>query len=447
MTPEEQDQAFKARVKLEAAERATIQKDTFGEISRLLNVASESIQKKLKSQPSEYAAWYLPQLKKQIETTLLQFGEEAGQAASAGQGKAWEAGQALIDKPLEAANIEIGALLPKLDTGQLLGMQTFLTGKLREVALDTINRANQQLALTMIGTQGVAEAMTNIQAALGGASRRRAQTIVRTELGRAYSTASQLRSEQAAERVPGLKKQWRRSGKIHSRRSHDLTDGQIRPVDRPFILGTGAVAPDMEAAMGPTRIMYPHDPAAPARETINCGCISLPYMDAWAEAGALANPGKKPFTAEEIALNPLNQELAEPGRSIGELIKAREEAGLNIRYASDEAHGTVQSSGKMANKPSIYEAARAGGDYAKFYAKNRDLYLPGLRKASKSYGKVLAEHEEWIKNPYSKVESDKPEDEVRYLVEKKWPKDIARNSAYKAIIDGIIEDRTHGEAD
>ena len=38
----------------------------------------------------------------------------------------------------------------------------------------------------------------------------RALTLIRTELGRAYSLAGQQRMEQAAEVLPGLRKQWRR---------------------------------------------------------------------------------------------------------------------------------------------------------------------------------------------------------------------------------------------
>lgn len=302
MTPQEQDGAFKKAVKLAAGERGAIQDDTAGEVVRLLNLAAAEIRQAIEAQPSDYLAWYLPQLKRQIEMTLREFGEDAGRAATAGQTKAWGAGQALIDRPLEAAAIRIVAELPKIDTGQLLAMQSFLTGKMRDVGHDTLNRVNGELALTVIGAQNVTATIDRVQEIMEGISRRRATTIVRTELGRAFATASQLRSEQAAEHVPGLKKQWRRSGKIHSRRKHDLTDGQVRPVDQPFILGTGKVA-DENATAG-IRIMYPHDPAAPPSETINCGCVSLPYMESWAEAGSLANPGKKAFTAEEIALNP-----------------------------------------------------------------------------------------------------------------------------------------------
>jgi len=338
VTPEEQDQAFKKAVKLAAGERAAIQKDTFAEVKRLLDLAGSEIDEKLKAQPSDYAAWYLPQVRKQIEQALRKLGGDAGLAAAAGQAKAWDAGLALTDKPFAAAQVDIAAVLPRLDTGQLLAMQSFLTGKIKDVSLDALNRINTQLALTMIGSQGVSDAITNIQEVMGGIARRRAQAIVRTEVGRAFSTASQLRSEQATKRIPALKKQWRRSGKIHSRRKHDLTDGQIRPVDKPFILGTGAVAADMEDAVGPQRIMYPHDPAAPPAETINCGCISLPYMDSWADDGLLAIPGKKPFSAEEIALNPLKQEIAE-GPTLDE-IRARmlkpEDSSLSIRHASEE---------------------------------------------------------------------------------------------------------------
>jgi hypothetical protein len=175
---------------------------------------------------------------------------------------------------------------------------------------------------------------------MGGISRRRAIAIVRTELGRAFATASQLRSEQAAEYLPNLKKQWRRSGKIHSRRKHDLTDGQVRPVDQPFILGTGHVSDP--AASGGIRIMHPHDPAAPPSETINCGCISLPYMESWKDAGLLTDPGKRPFSAEEIRLNPVKQELAEPGATIGEIIKAREDAARPVVLESPKVRRVLR---------------------------------------------------------------------------------------------------------
>ena len=80
-----------------------------------------------------------------------------------------------------------------------------------------------------------------------------------------------------------MKKQWRRSGKIHSRLTHDLADGQVVDADKPFIVGG-------------VKMMYPRDPTAPVSETINCGCVCLPYMDDW----EVEHPADVPFTVEEL---------------------------------------------------------------------------------------------------------------------------------------------------
>ncbi len=90
----------------------------------------------------------------------------------------------------------------------------------------------------------------------------------------------------------GARSQWRRSGKLRARINHDAIDGQIREVDKPF-------------AVGGASLMYPRDPAGPAAETINCGCQSLPWMESW-EVG---NPGRKPFSDEEIARDPRRADL------------------------------------------------------------------------------------------------------------------------------------------
>ena len=95
----------------------------------------------------------------------------------------------------------------------------------------------------------------------------------------------------------------------------------------------------------------------------------------------------------------------------------------------------------------VHETAKSGGEYSKHYERYKDEYLSRLRRAARSYDKVIAEHEEWIKNPESKLGNDKDPDYVRLYTEGKWPDDIARNRAYKSIIEGIIEERTHGKPD
>ena len=43
-------------------------------------------------------------------------------------------------------------------------------------------------------------------------------------------------------------------------------------------------------------------------ETVNCGCQSLPWMESW----EVKHPGRKAFSEEEIARNPIHAELVNP---------------------------------------------------------------------------------------------------------------------------------------
>ena len=127
---------------------------------------------------------------------------------------------------------------------------------------------------------------------------------MRTELGRAFALASQQRLVQAAELVPGLQKQWRRSGKIHSRWNHDAIDGQVVDVGKPFIL------PGND---GPVKMMCPHDPTAPMEETINCACVAIPSMKGW----QVMTPGAKPFSELEIKLDGRKAQLDQMAKRQG----------------------------------------------------------------------------------------------------------------------------------
>lgn len=169
----------------------------------------------------------------------------------------------MVDRPVEAS-LALGGRpqfrLAAIDTRQLDAIRGFLTGRMTDISTTMANQINTQLGLVAIGAETLAGATAAIARILhvGGVQggRRRPLTIIRTELGRAYSIAAQQRRAQAAEVLPGLKKLWRRSGKLHSRHGHYLADGQIRAVDEPFI------ANGLE-------LMFRRDPAGPAQET---GC-------------------------------------------------------------------------------------------------------------------------------------------------------------------------------
>ena len=104
----------------------------------------------------------------------------------------------------------------------------------------------------------------------------RALTLIRTELGRTYSLAGQQRMEQVAEVLPGLRKQWRHSGKLRARLTHDAIDGQLRDADNPF------------SAAG-VLFLYPRDPSGPPRPSIAAASCSSGWR-----AGRSSTPGVNP---------------------------------------------------------------------------------------------------------------------------------------------------------
>lgn len=311
--------------------RAALLTQTRAEVIKLLNEALAEIKVLLSDAPTEYEMYRLPLLQKQIEQTLVTFGNNSAAALVQGATQAWAGGQALVTvpleaagilitestpalntsavlaqgaaqaaastAPLEAAGIRIAARLPMLDTKMLMAISNFMTDRIKDVGREATAKINAQLGLVLIGAQTPGEAAAKIDTIMGGESRARAITITHTELARVYMVAAQQQLEQSAKLVPDLQKQWRRSGKTYSRLNHDAIDGQVRPVDKPFeLVGKDGLMIEM---------MHPHDPTAPACEVINCGCVSRPYKASW----KMLYPGKKPYTELELQQNPKKREI------------------------------------------------------------------------------------------------------------------------------------------
>lgn len=240
---------------------------TVAELRALLQQAEREILATLAALPSDYQAWYLPQLQAEIRRVLEALGTEAAGAVDVHQVVAWRDGARLVDGVLAASSIAV--VLPTIDTRQLASMRSFLTEKIKDITREAANAINTQLGLVTIGAQTPFDAVKAVTKQLGETTYKRGTTIVHTELNRAFSLANQLRMEQSAEVVPGLQKKWLKSGKREPRPEHVAIHGQTQPVGKPFVLEGGAV-----------KMMQPGDPAAPARHTINCGCASVPVVPA-----------------------------------------------------------------------------------------------------------------------------------------------------------------------
>ncbi len=284
MTPSERDRAFRQAVNRVVRERTALFRATRAELMTLLAEASSAIRAVLAGQPTDYERWTLPQLQREIRRALDEMGDQGAARISAAAGRAWELGDDLVEKPLEAAGVRISTA-PRIDLRQLTAMRAFMVDRIKDIAVQGANRISAELGLVVIGARSPSDAITAVTKILGESSRARATTIVRTELGRAFSAAAQDRMMEAAKMLPGLKKQWRRSGKLHPRLHHDLADGRVVEVDQPFVL-----KPFGRAAV---ELMFPRDPKAPASETINCGCVAIPFMKSW----NVSAPGRKPGSA------------------------------------------------------------------------------------------------------------------------------------------------------
>lgn len=258
--------------------------DTEAEIKAVLLRARDTIMAELASQSaSEFTVFRLQLLQRSVRDTLAIVERDGAAALDRGIVASWTSGVELVDRPLRSAGLDIAPQLAQVDGRVLLAMRTFLTDRMKSVSTDMVNNVNLELGQALTGAVTPFQAAQKVASIVGEGGLKRALVITRTEMGRAYSVAAQERMAQAARILPALRKQWRRSGKLHARFEHQAIDGQIQPVDKPFKLGNGI------------RLMHPRDPRAPPAETINCGCTALPYMSSW----TMLNPGRTPVTDRE----------------------------------------------------------------------------------------------------------------------------------------------------
>lgn len=276
------EKAFNAARTRALQGRARLLKSTREEILTLLREAQREVLADLAEAGDDAARWRLEQLSREITRQLVAFGDKAAARAAGAAGQAWAGGQALVEASLAAGGIRVVGALPLLSTGQLAAIRTFMVDRIKDIGVQAASKIKAEIGLVMMGASTPGEATTKVRDILGEPSRARARTIVQDNLQRAFAVAAHESLLQSAAVVPGLQKQWRRSGKIHPRLHHDLADGQIREVNKPFQL--------RPLGKPLVEIMFPHDPKAPIGETINCGCVALPFKADW----KVAHPGRDP---------------------------------------------------------------------------------------------------------------------------------------------------------
>lgn len=257
--------------------------ETRAEVEAILTETRARILGQLAETPTDWQVHHLSALRAEVDRALMQVRVPLVDAVDTGLDAAWATGVRLVDAPVQAAfGVELGQRLPSVDVRQLAQVRAFTVGKVSDLALDAAAKVKTELGVALAGGQTPFDAAQAVAAQLQSGGVDRAVRLVTTELGTACSAATQARQEQAVTVLPKMQKQWRRSGKLHSRLTHDLADGQIADVERPFLVGG-------------IEIMYPRHPDAPAKHRVWCGCTSLPWMSDW----EMQHPLEKPITDDE----------------------------------------------------------------------------------------------------------------------------------------------------
>lgn len=214
----------------------------------------------------------LSRIKSSIDVLINRFPDELLEVTDDMQRLSWDLGKQMVDEPLEAVGMRVG--LPELTETQLLALQGTTTELIAGLTSDMRSKVRVAIDQAILGEVSPFRAGQKVDSIVAGI-KNRGEKIIRTEVGRAGSVATQMRMGQSREFVPKLQKQWLWSGiEKDTRPSHMAINGQVRDIDKPFDLRNDRTG-EIENPM------YPRDPILSAYNVVNCKCQSIPYSEDW----------------------------------------------------------------------------------------------------------------------------------------------------------------------
>src|SRR5262245_55840958 len=231
--------------------------------------------------PDTYDQYRLTQLEATIRRVMLDFVDRYGIEVTGPQLASYGLGAELAARPLQAAGLNVHT--PMLSRRQIEALQGYNARLITNATERSIGEITTILRTGLLRGDRWPDIMALVARRLTepgpfGSLAARAEAITRTELGRIQALATQASLEQMQRLVPDVQKEWKHSrnkGK-DARLGHMDAEGQIRDVGATFHVRPGPGYPYED-------LLYPRDPAVSPRNSVNCGCVVVPYRKAWAE--------------------------------------------------------------------------------------------------------------------------------------------------------------------
>lgn len=236
------------------------------------------------AEASGYRLFHLAQLLSAIDHEVLRYRPAAEDVVRQATQDMFLLGTRMVDDVVGlSGRMGLHGFSPQL----LQAVIEVTTDQVRSVWTELGSRLKTIVRRTSLGVTDPIDSMRALARAIRdpktfGRVESRAETIIRTEVNRTFSLATQRRMEQSNDRLGGgLKKWWLTAEDSRVRPSHAHagveygrkgSPGPI-PVGKPFIVGG-------------EELMFPRDPQGSAEETINCRCTSLPYVEGLEVAAA-----------------------------------------------------------------------------------------------------------------------------------------------------------------
>jgi len=171
-----------------------------------------------------------------------------------------------------------------------------------------------------------------------------------------------------------------------------------------------------------------------------CRCVLVGRYDIDADAQQRENPnvaqsfmqGKSDYDQRLIAGSRERLNRFRDGESLEAIYNGSTKSQYRWKTVGDELARPTNSA---------YELAKSGGEHSGFLKQYLNVPSPMIQRGIKSMSRRINEHLLWMENPYSKLPIDVDSRSVQALVNKKWPKDVARITAERSVLQGILDDR------